>query len=135
MIQLAFWLVLDEELGFKVFIVIYTSCPSATSSWKTKDDVYAVWFWRVCSYNKYMYWLKKRRKPTVSWAASRKRGQQGEGGDSWFPLTPLSWDPTWTTAFSSGAPNIRRMWMCWSGSRGGPRRWSEDWSTSPMRTG
>jgi len=26
------------------------------------------------------------------------------------------------TASSSGAPNISRTWMCWSGSRRGPRR-------------
>jgi len=26
------------------------------------------------------------------------------------------------SACSSGAPNIGRTWMCWSGSRGGPRR-------------
>ena len=30
--------------------------------------------------------------------------------------------PTWTTAFSSEAPNIRRTWTCWSESRGGPSR-------------
>ena len=47
----------------------------------------------------------------------------------------LSWDPTWSTASSSGAPNIRRTWTCWNGSRGGPQRWSEGWSTSPPRTG
>ena len=27
--------------------------------------------------------------------------------------------PTWSTVFSSGAPNIRRTWTCWSRSRGG----------------
>ena len=35
---------------------------------------------------------------------------------------------------SFGAPNTRRTWSCWSGSRGGPWRWSEGWSTSPTRT-
>jgi len=29
---------------------------------------------------------------------------------------------TWSPESISGAPNIRRTWMCWSGSRGGPRR-------------
>ncbi|GAB0202667.1 mitochondrial enolase superfamily member 1 [Grus japonensis] len=28
----------------------------------------------------------------------------------------------------------RETWSCWSMSRGGPRSWSEGWSTSPMRT-
>ena len=50
------------------------------------------------------------RKPTVSWAASKAVWPAGQG--RWFsPSTPLSWDPTW----SSGAPNIRRAWTCWTG--------------------
>ena len=54
----------------------------------------------------------------------------------WFcPFTLLSWDPTWSTVSSSGAPNIGRTWMCWSGSRGEPQRTSEGWGVSPMRTG
>jgi len=44
-------------------------------------------------------------------------------------------DPIWSAASSSGAPSIRRTWMCWSGSRGGPQRCSEGWNTSPTRTG
>jgi len=72
------------------------------------------------------------RRPTVCWAAPREAGPAGQG--RWFcPFAPLSWDPIWSNVSSSGAPNIRRTWMCWSGFRGGPRRWSEVWSTSPMR--
>jgi len=74
------------------------------------------------------------RKPTISGAASREAWPAG-WGMGFCPFTPLSWDPTWSPASSSGAPNIRRTWMCWSGSRGTPRRWSESWSTSPTRTG
>ena len=44
----------------------------------------------------------------------------------------LSWEPT---ATSSGAPSTRRTWICWSRSGGGPQKWSEGWSTSPLRTG
>ena len=32
-------------------------------------------------------------------------------------------------------PCIRRTWSSWSGSRGGPLRWSEGCSTSPVRKG
>ena len=34
-----------------------------------------------------------------------------------------------------GAPSTGRMWSCWRGSRRGPLRCSEGWSTSPMRKG
>jgi len=39
-----------------------------------------------------------------------------------LPLYSALVRPTWSTASSSGAPNIGRTWMCWSRSRGGPRR-------------
>jgi len=42
---------------------------------------------------------------------------------------------TWSTASSSGAPNTRRTWTCWSGARGGAQKRSKDWSTAPMRKG
>ena len=62
-----------------------------------------------------------------------KRDLQIEGGGC--PSTLLSCDPTRSTVYSSGAPNTRRTWSCWSRSRGGPQRSSEGWSTSPERTG
>ncbi|GAB0207808.1 cAMP-dependent protein kinase inhibitor alpha [Grus japonensis] len=34
----------------------------------------------------------------------------------------------------SGGPSTGETWSCWRESRGGPRSWSEGWSTSPMRT-
>jgi len=73
------------------------------------------------------------RKPTVSWAASKEAWPAGRGR-GFCSFTPLSWDPTWSPA-SSGAPNIRRTWMCWSRSRATPRRWFEGCSTAPTRTG
>ena len=49
---------------------------------------------------------------------------------------------TWTcvndlTLFFMSADwwKTRKTTVCWSKSRGGPQRWSEGWSTSPMRTG
>ena len=63
-----------------------------------------------------------------------KCGQQVERGDS-APLLHSHWDPTRSPASSSGAPNIGKTWMYWSGSRGGPQRWSEGWTTYPTRTG
>lgn len=39
---------------------------------------------------------------------------------------------TWSTAFSSGATDIKRTWTCWHKSRGEPQRWSEGWSTPPV---
>ena len=57
------------------------------------------------------------RKPTVSWAASRQAWPVGQR--RWFCLfTLLLWDPTWSTASISGAPNTGRPWICWSGSKG-----------------
>ena len=40
-----------------------------------------------------------------------------------------------STVSRSGVPSRRKMWSCWRGSRGGPWRWSEVWSTSSMKTG
>ena len=54
----------------------------------------------------------------------------------WFcPCILFLWEPTLSTASSSGASNTRRRWGCWCGSKGGQQRWSEGWSTSPVRTG
>jgi len=61
------------------------------------------------------------RKPTVPWAAARAAWPAGRGR-GFCLFTPLSSDPTWSPASSSGAPNIGRTWMCWSGTRGGTRR-------------
>ena len=51
-----------------------------------------------------------------------------------FVLAP-SIGPIWSTVPRPGAPSTGRMWSSCSGSRGGPLRWSEDCSTSPMRKG
>ena len=54
----------------------------------------------------------------------------------WFcPSTPLSWDPTWSPASSSEALSTGKTWTCWSGSGRGLQKWSEEWNTSPIRTG
>ena len=49
-------------------------------------------------------------------------------------LKPAS-GPTWSPASSSGAPSTGKTWTCWRGSRGGPQKSAEGWSTSPVRTG
>ena len=74
------------------------------------------------------------RKPTVSWAASKEAWPAGWG--RWFcPSTPLWRDHTWSTASGSGVLSTGRTWTCWSGSRGGPQKWSEGWNSSPKRKG
>jgi len=73
-------------------------------------------------------------RPTISWAVSGEVWSAGQG--KWFcPSVLLSWDPTRSTVSRSGAPKKRRAWSCWRASRGGPQRWSDGWSTSPMKTG
>jgi len=71
------------------------------------------------------------RTPTVSWVASRELWPAGPR--RWF--CPSALVRTWSTAASSVAPNTRRKWSCWRGSREGPQRWLEGWSTFPTRTG
>ncbi|PKU43611.1 rna-directed dna polymerase from mobile element jockey-like [Limosa lapponica baueri] len=39
-----------------------------------------------------------------------------------LPLYSILVRTSWSTASSSRAPNIRRMWTCWSESAGGPQR-------------
>jgi len=93
---------------------------------------------RTCGY----WWIKSwtwadsvqshLRKPAVSWAVSKEAWPAGRG--KWFcSSTPIWWDLTWSHVSSSGALSTRRTWSCWSGSRGGPQRWSEGWSTFPVR--
>ena len=49
-----------------------------------------------------------------------------------------SWGSIWSTASRPGTPSYGGMWKlecpeCWSESRGGPWRWSEVWSTYPLK--
>lgn len=52
-----------------------------------------------------------------------------------LPLCSTLMRPHLSIVFSSGAPSVRYTWNCWFKSREGPLRWSEDWSTFPIRTG
>jgi len=122
------------------------SWPSMNTGWRRSNTGWAenglrealtgrIW---ECQLMNYSTWdgnvhLKPRR-PTVFWVASREVWPGGQER-RFRPSTLLSWNPTWSTVSSSGAPNTRRTSSCWSGSRGGPRRWSERWSSTPMRTG
>ena len=45
------------------------------------------------------------------------------------------WGLTCSYVSRPGASNKKKMWRCWSRSRGGPQRWSECWSTSPTKKG
>ena len=74
------------------------------------------------------------RRPTVSGVASKAAWPAGRGR-GFCHSTALWWDPTWSPVSSSGALSTGKSWTCWSGSRGGPQKWSEGWSTSPMRKG
>lgn len=58
----------------------------------------------------------------------------GTGWERWFcPSTLLSWDSTCSIVLSCGPCSIRRIWNYWSKIRGGPRGWSDGWSTSHER--
>jgi len=73
-------------------------------------------------------------RPTVSWAASKDNCPAGKG--KWLSPTTLPlWGPIWSKASKPGAPSTGRMQSCWNGSRGGPWRWPEDWSTCPVKKG
>jgi len=58
------------------------------------------------------------RKPTVFWAAS-KEAWPAVWRRSFCPSTLLCWDPTWSSASSSGALSTGKTGTCWSGSGGG----------------
>lgn len=42
-------------------------------------------------------------------------------------------EPSWSSASTSGAPSMERMWPYWNESRGGPEKWSENRSTSSKK--
>jgi len=72
------------------------------------------------------------RKLILSWATSKETWPAGQR-KGFCPYTPIWWGPTWSTVSSSGALSTRKTSTCWSGSRGGPQRWSEDWNIFAMR--
>ena len=53
---------------------------------------------------------------TILWAALKRGGQQGEGGDC-HP-TQLLGGPIWSAASRPGTLSTGRTWSSWSGSRG-----------------
>jgi len=61
-----------------------------------------------------LFWLWTLPKKSVSWFGYLLR---------------------YSTAFRPGTPSTGKTRSSWSGSRGGPLRWSEGWSTSPMKKG
>ena len=63
-----------------------------------------------------------------------KRSVNNWSREMLLPLYSVLWDPAWGTASIAGAPSTKKTWSCWSRSRGGPQRWSQDWSTSAVRT-
>lgn len=67
-----------------------------------------------------LFFIKSHRKSFLCLGLGRK----------WIPLYSAFFTPTWSTASSCGVPSIRRTWMPWSRSRGGPWRWPEGWSIS-----
>lgn len=54
--------------------------------------------------------------PLTSWAASKAAWLAG-WGMCYCLSSPLQWDTTWSSASSSGAPNIRMVWISWNESR------------------
>jgi len=58
------------------------------------------------------------------------------GWGRWLSLSTLPlWGLTCSILSRPWAHRSTKMQKCWSGSRGGPQRWSEGWSTSPMTKG
>jgi len=94
----------------------------------TKSRMNYVFFLRV-----HCEWVTSCRGDS-EWHPLKKGWPAGRG--RWLsPSTQLLWGPTWSTASRPGAPSTGRMWSSWSGSRGGPLRWSEGWDTSPLMKG
>ena len=67
--------------------------------------------------------------PMVFWAASKKKGPAGRGRGLSLSILP-SWCPIWSTVSRPMVTRTRKMWICWSRSRGGPQKWLESGSTS-----
>ena len=112
--------------------------------------------WHSCSQkknNKYLCWTdnprgEKIRTWTVSGLENIKPGFLTLWVNAFIQKAPLmpqlssmtlnknnNGSTTWSPESSSGALSTRRAWSCWSGSRGRPQKWSEDWSSSPTRKG
>ena len=92
----------------------------AAGGWKAGHELTNIWLQPRCA--------------TISWAASKEVWPADRR--RWFcPSILLWWDPTWSTASSTGALSTGKTWTCWSGSKGGSQKWSEEWNTSPMRKG
>jgi len=73
------------------------------------------------------------KKPTTSWATSKKPWPAGQG--KWSSSSILCWwDLTWGDVSRCGVLSIGQTWACWSMSRRGPQKWSKGWNTSPTRT-
>ena len=112
--------------------------PSTNTGWVKNGWRAAVWRTWVCWLIRSSIWpsnvCSQPRRPTISWAASTEVWPAGWRRGFW-PSAPLSWDPTWSPVSSSGALSTGKAWSCWSKSRKEPQKWSEGWSTSPMRTG
>jgi len=71
------------------------------------------------------------RKDKQKWIIRKGRSMTSRSREVILSSALLLWGTTWSTTSSSGAFSTGMIWTYWSGSRGGPWRWSEDWSTSP----
>lgn len=52
-----------------------------------------------------------------------------------LPSPLFLWDAAWNTVHTSGVSSTRTALTCWWGSREGPQKWSEGWTTLPMKKG
>lgn len=63
-----------------------------------------------------------------------RRSRQPEGRDDLPPLLCPPVRPQLQCCIQGWSPQCNKDWAYWSGSRGVPWRWEEDWSTFHMRT-
>ena len=64
-----------------------------------------------------------------------KRSMASGSREMILPLCSALVRPGLESCVQLWSRNMRRARTCWSGSRGGPQRWSDCWSTSPVKTG
>lgn len=75
----------------------------------------------------------QNRKPTISWAVLKSMWSLGH--ERWLPSSTLLPRYLMSSTPSGSRTHIRKIWTYSNRSWEGAHRWSEGWSSSPVRTG